>query len=172
MNLCREVTARLMSADDITLVADDTTSQGASSTLTRSVESPDGLESDGKDVLFATRNVGDCVEFEEHIRRFIQDFLPTVARGNECGAGNLIGFVQNIDVQVDKSLCDKWLEVTKKPNQNIFLSTLTEYLMSHVTTHPLWTLSDFKSCTCQKDNATDIFSTDRDAMVQHALSGK
>jgi hypothetical protein len=109
-----------MSADDITLVADDTTSQGASSTLTRSVESPDGLESDGKDVLFATRNVGDCVEFEEHIRRFIQDFLPTVARGNECGAGNLIGFVQNIDVQVDKSLCDKWLEVTKKPNQNIF----------------------------------------------------
>ena len=78
-----------MSADDITLVADDTTSQGASSTLTRSVESPDGLESDGKDVLFATRNVGDCVEFEEHIRRFIQDFLPTVARGNECGAGNL-----------------------------------------------------------------------------------
>ena len=120
MNLCREVTARLMSADDITLVADDTTSQGASSTLTRSVESPDGLESDGKDVLFATRNVGDCVEFEEHIRRFIQDFLPTVARGNECGAGNLIGFVQSIDVQVDKSLCDKWLEVTKKPNQNIF----------------------------------------------------
>ena len=120
MNLCREVTAHLMSADDITLVADDTTSQGASSTLTRSVESPDGLESDGKDVLFATRNVGDCVEFEEHIRRFIQDFLPTVARGNECGAGNLIGFVQNIDVQVDKSLCDKWLEVTKKPNQNIF----------------------------------------------------
>ena len=113
MNLCREVTAHLMSADDITLVADDTTSQGASSTLTRSVESPDGLESDGKDVLFATRNVGDCVEFEEHIRRFIQDFLPTVARGNECGAGNLIGFVQNIDVQVDKSLCDKWLEVVE-----------------------------------------------------------
>ena len=46
-----------MSADVITLAADDTTSQGASSPLARSVDSPDGLESDGKDVLFAARNV-------------------------------------------------------------------------------------------------------------------
>ena len=69
MNLCREVTARLMSADDITLAADDTTSQGASSSLARSVGSPDGLESDGKDVFFAARNVGDCVEFEEHMSK-------------------------------------------------------------------------------------------------------
>jgi hypothetical protein len=29
LNLCPEVTSRLMSADDITLAADDTTSQGA-----------------------------------------------------------------------------------------------------------------------------------------------
>jgi hypothetical protein len=70
--------------------------------------------------LFATRNVGDCVEFEEHMRRFIQDFLPTVARGNECGAGNLIGFTQSIDVKVDKSLCDKWLEVTKSLIKTFF----------------------------------------------------
>ena len=69
MNLCREVTARLMSADDITLAADDTTSQGASSPLARSVDSPDALESDGKDVLFAARTVGDCVEFEEHMSK-------------------------------------------------------------------------------------------------------
>ena len=81
-----------------------------------------------------------------------------------------IGFAQSIDAKVDKSLCDKWLEVTKKPNQNIFLSTLTECLMRHATTHPLWTSPDFKSCTFQEDNAAGIFFTDRD--VQHALRGK
>jgi len=63
------IVAALMSADDITLAADDTTSQGASSSLARSVGSPDGLESDGKDVCFAARNVGDCVEFEEHMSK-------------------------------------------------------------------------------------------------------
>jgi hypothetical protein len=61
-----------------------------------------------------------------------------------------ICFAQSIDEKVDKSLCDKWFEVTKKPNQNIFLSTLTECLMLYATTHPLWTLPDFKSCTFQK----------------------
>jgi hypothetical protein len=35
------------------------------------------------------------------------------------------------------------------------------------TTHPLWTLPDFKSC--QKENAAGIFFTDR--VVQHALRG-
>ena len=39
--------------------------------------------------------------------------------------------------------------------------------MHPATTHPLWTLPDFKSYTCQKDNAAGIFFTDR--MVQHAL---
>jgi hypothetical protein len=31
-----------------------------------------------------------------------------------------ICFAQSINEKVDKSLCDKWFEVTKKPNQNIF----------------------------------------------------
>ena len=77
LKLCREVTARLMSADDSDRCsADDTSSQGASTPLPRSVGSPDGMgfESDGEDVLIAARNVGDCAEFQEHMRRFIQDF--------------------------------------------------------------------------------------------------
>jgi hypothetical protein len=79
------------------------------------------------------------------------------------------GFAQSKDATLDKSLRDKWLEVSKEPDQVIFLSTLTECLMHPSTTHPLWTLPDFKSCTCQKDNAAGIFFTDR--VVQHALRG-
>jgi hypothetical protein len=41
--------------------------------------------------------------------------------------------------------------------------------MHPATTHPLWTLPDFKSYTCQKDNAVGIFFTDK--VVQHALRG-
>ena len=33
--------------------------------------SPDGLESDGKDVLFVAMNVGDRVEFEEHMSKTV-----------------------------------------------------------------------------------------------------
>ena len=41
--------------------------------------------------------------------------------------------------------------------------------MHPATTHPLWTLPDFKSCMCQKDNAAGIFFTDR--VVKFALHG-
>ena len=77
--------------------------------------------------------------------------------------------VQSKDATLDKSLRDKWLEVSKEPDQIIFLSTLTECLTHPATTHPRWTLPDFESCKCQKDNAAGIFFTDR--VVQHALRG-
>jgi hypothetical protein len=78
-------------------------------------------------------------------------------------------FAQSKDATLDNSLRDKWLEVSKEPDQVVFLSTLTEWLMHPATTHPHWTLIDFKSCKCQKDNAAGIFFTDR--LVQHALHG-
>jgi hypothetical protein len=187
LQLCREVTARFMSADDSDLAGDDTLSQGACTSLARAEDSP--CDTDSEDVLIAARNDGDFAKFQKHMRRFIQDFEQfkwLVDKNSEqetydialADAGSSkwticmllwIGFAQSINAKLDKSLRDKWLEVTKEPDQDIFLSTLTECLMHPATTHPLWTLPDFKSCTCQKDNAAGIFFTDR--VVQHAFRG-
>jgi hypothetical protein len=159
LKLVREVTARLMSAEN-------TTSPGASSPQ---------ADSDSGDVLVAGRNGGDCTHFQEHMRYFIKDFHEKlVFRDPDGGEWTMCmllwtGFAQSKDAMLDKSLRDKWLEVSKEPDQVIFLSTLTECLMHPATTHPRWTLSGFKSCKCQKDKAAGIFFTDR--VVQHALRG-
>jgi hypothetical protein len=172
LELVREETARLMTLDD----------------NDHSGIYPEYVP-DGEDFLIAARNIHDCAEFQEHMRRFIQDFQQwkwLVEMNPEQGTYDIalgdagsskwticmlvwIGFAQSIDAKLEKSLRDKWLEVTKKPDQDLFLSTLTDCLMHPATTHPLWRLPDFKSCTCQKDNAAGIFFTDR--FVQHALRG-
>ncbi len=192
LKLCREVTARLMTTDDSDLSGDDTISQGVSIPLAPLVSSPydTDFESDSEHVLIAARNGGDCAEFQEHMRYFLEDFHENLAfldpereifhvslgKDSLWGEWTMCmllwtGFAQSNDATFDKSLRDKWLEVFKEPDQVIFLSTLTECLMHPDTTHPLWTLwmPDFKSCKCQKGNAAGIFFTDR--VVQHALRG-
>ena len=69
LELVREETARLMSADDNEHSADDTISQGDSTPLARSLGSSDttDFESDSEDVLVAARNGGNCGEFQEHM---------------------------------------------------------------------------------------------------------
>jgi hypothetical protein len=58
-----------MSADDNEHSADDTISQGDSTSLARSLVSSDttDFESDSEDVLVAARNGGNCGEFQEHM---------------------------------------------------------------------------------------------------------
>jgi hypothetical protein len=171
LEICREVAARRMS-DDNHLSGDDTPPP----------------KSETQECLVAARNGGDCADFQEHMRYFLKDFDDNIAfldpereifhvsvgKDSLWGEWTMCmllwtGFAQSQDATLDKSLRDKWLEVSKEPDQVIFLSTLTDCLMHPATTHPRWALPDFKSCKCQKENAAGIFFTDR--VVQHALCG-
>jgi hypothetical protein len=178
LKLCREVTARLMSADDNDLSADDTISQGAFTPLAHSEGSYDGegFESDGEDVLIAARNGGDCAKFQEHMQFFIKSWrwhLETdPAQESSVLDDTLwtrcmflwIRFAH--DATLDQRLCDKWLHATtNSPNQDRLLSILTECLSDSGTTHPRW--SPVESGQCRKQYAAGISFTDM--VVRHAL---
>ncbi len=172
LELVREVTARLMSADDNELSADDTNSQGASTPL--------AYDTDSEDVLIAARNGGDCADFKQHMTGLMRDFFrcfnfedvdpewETFDWGSSWTLSMLLWIRFAHDATLEQSLRDKWLQTTtNSPNQDQLLSILTECLESPGTIHPRW--SPAESCECRKEHAAGISFTD--AMVEHALRG-
>ncbi len=182
LELVREETARLMSADDNEHSADDTISQGDSTPLARSLGSSDttDFESDSEDVLVAARNGGNCSEFQEHMTGLMRGFFEcfrledadpeweTFDWGRSWTLCMLLWTRFTHDATLEQSLRDKWLHATThNPNQDQLLSILTECSLHSGTTHPRW--SPAESCECRKEHAAGISFTDE--MVEHALRG-
>ena len=138
------------------------------------------VDSDGEDassVVIGTRNTGDCSDFQQHMRGFIQDFLSNacfddvdsewetfdIALG-DGGSNNwtlcMLLWIEFAAKAFDPSLHEKWRKMCNNaPSQEILLSTFNVCLLDPATSPKQWCGDKFQGHECGKQYGACIFFT-------------
>ena len=192
LKLCMRITADYMSppgGDEggETTLSQASTPPGLTKCSGSASDDAAGSDADLTPVVVVTRNVGDCDDFQEHMRGLLQDFcdyLETSEADAEwetfhvsLGSGPCVNWTLCMllwvsfasEAALDQALRAGFDDICRRhPDQETMLSTVNDCLLHPDTGHRLWNRQQFEALGCHKPNAAAVYFTD--CMVQGRLS--